>query len=115
MRFSLALILTLLALIATTLAHAEVVQNEEVQDTSRNLRVGIIKLQGGSRSAEVIVMLDDSNSGSTDVLEIAKPQVEDSEERFVAVASWVQALKNFVKNPVQFTLMFVLVRRFFAY
>ncbi|KAE8879034.1 hypothetical protein PF005_g27344 [Phytophthora fragariae] len=98
MRFSLALIVTIFALVVS---FAAVVTNAEVQneETSRNLRVGIINLKDGSRSAKLVVQLDDDSNteGSTNELEITKPAVGDSastEERFVATASWAQALKT---------------------
>ncbi|KAG6572647.1 putative secreted RxLR effector protein [Phytophthora cinnamomi] len=120
MRFSLTLLLTMIALIAsfaTVFANAEAT-NEETPDTSRNLRVGIIDLKAGSRSAQMIVMLNDdpaASEGSPAVLEITQPDAGDSEERSVATASWAQALKNFIKDPVLFTKMFVYIRKYFAH
>ncbi|GMF62950.1 unnamed protein product [Phytophthora fragariaefolia] len=121
----LVLVWTIFALVtrlATAVANAQV-QNEEAQDTTHNVRVGIIKLKDGSHSEELIVRLGNesdsvSSEGSPNILEITKPDLGNSatsEERFVASASWVQSLKAFIKDPVLFTKMFLTIRKFFNY
>ncbi|ETL87982.1 hypothetical protein L917_12924 [Phytophthora nicotianae] len=89
--------------------------------TAPNLRVGMIKLKDGNRTADVVVvLLDGSKSENTpiskdnsSVYNFTQLDIGDSsatEERAIPTGSWLKALRNFFKNPVLFTKSFIKFR-----
>ncbi|KAG3083840.1 hypothetical protein PI124_g19664 [Phytophthora idaei] len=115
MRSSLVLLVTIMTAIASLTAAftATEAMNRVVPAASTatpNLRVGRVRIKDGNRAADVVLVLyDDSGSGNAAVSEdissfqnIAQLDMGDSaatEERAMPFGSWVEALKNFIKNP----------------
>ncbi|GMF33543.1 unnamed protein product [Phytophthora lilii] len=124
-RVMIATIIVLLATASNLAAAAAVVIDEATREASTatptpNLRVGLITVKAGKQTAELIVVLHDGSHPSSDGtadFNITQLSVGDSgatEERAsIPSGSWAEALRNFIKNPVLFTKMFIVIRKWF--
>ncbi|KAF1785647.1 hypothetical protein GQ600_18751 [Phytophthora cactorum] len=108
MRSSLVLLVTVMTAIAsltaaftTTEAMNRVVP--AATTATPNLRVGMVRIKDGNRTADVVLFPKHCS--------IRHGDSAATEERAMPFGSWVEALKKFIKNPVLFTKIFILIRK----